>query len=477
MRYRTWLRPGMRVKRWIIVLFGGVVLTSLATAMGLAWLYRNYTVPGELSDFVFYATLQFIDHPFRELIIIVPGGLLIAWGILQLSRSLTGPLVEARPDEGGLAKIIETHRFGADEPGLHIVTIGGGTGLSTLLRGIKHEPVRITAIVTAGDDGGSSGRLRSEFNVPAPGDIRNCLVALADSETLLGDLFQYRFDAKGSSLDGHSFGNLFITALAKVSGSFEQAIIESGRVLNIRGAVYPSSNENIVVGAEMADGSILRGETTIVNARERINRVFLDPPTAEAYLPAVRAILEADLVVLGPGSLYTSVVPNLMVEGIAHALRHTPAEKVYVCNVATQPGETDNYDVADHIRGIHRHLGDLPIDRIIVNSNLKPSERGIKPEWGVSAVSFNGLDEFEGRLTVEPRDVVNPDFPLRHDPQKLASVLVDVAGRTAPSSAKSRSTRTSAETVPYGRSMPTEASGSSNGSKRGASPVISGSSK
>ncbi len=419
----------MRVKRWIIVLFGGVVLTSLATAMGLAWLYRNYSVPGQFSNVVYYATLQFIDHPYRELLVIVPGAALLIWGVLQLSRSLTGPLMESRPDEGGLAKIIETHRLGESEPRLKIVTIGGGTGLSTLLRGIKLEPVAITAIVTAGDDGGSSGRLRTEFNVPAPGDIRNCLVALADSETLLGDLFQYRFDAEGSSLDGHSFGNLFITALAKVSGSFEQAIIESGRVLNIRGAVYPSSTENIVVGAEMADGTVLRGETTIVDAKAGINRVFLDPPDAEAYLPAVTAILEADLVVLGPGSLYTSVIPNLLVDGIAHALRHSTAEKVYVCNVATQPGETDGYDVADHIRGIQRQLGDLPIDRVIVNSNLEPSADGIKPEWGVSAVRFNGLGDFEGQLVVEPRDVVNPDFPLRHDPQKLARVLVELAQR------------------------------------------------
>ncbi len=430
MQYRTWLRPGMMVKRWIIVVFGGILLTSLSTAMGLAWLYRNYTVPEQFTELVYYATLQFIDHPYRELLVIIPGAVLIIGGAYRLSHSITAPFMDSRAGEGGLAKIIETHRFGEREPLAHIVAIGGGTGLSTLLRGIKHEPVRITAIVTAGDDGGSSGRLRTEFNVPAPGDIRNCLVALADSETLLGDLFQYRFDSEDSGLDGHSFGNLFITALAKVSGSFEQAIIESGRVLNIRGSVFPSSIENLVVGGEMADGTVLRGETTIVNARTPINRVFLDPPNAEAYLPAVRAILEADIVVLGPGSLYTSVIPNLMVEGIAHALRHTPAEKVYVCNVATQPGETDGYDVADHVRGIHRHLGDLPIDRIIVNSNLEPSESGIRPEWGVTAVRFNGLEEFDGRLIVEPRDVVNPDYPLRHDPEKLAKVLVDLARRT-----------------------------------------------
>lgn len=455
----------MMVKRWIAVLFGGIVLTSLSTAMGLAWLYRNYTVPDRLTDAVYYGTLQFIAHPYREMLVVAPGAILIVWGVYRLSRSLTGPLMETRMGEGGLAKIIETHRLGERVPSLHIVTIGGGTGLSTLLRGLKHQPVRITAIVTAGDDGGSSGRLRTEFNVPAPGDIRNCLVALADSETLLGDLFQYRFETEDSGLHGHSFGNLFITALTKVSGSFEQAIIESGRVLNIRGSVFPSSIENIVVGAEMADGTVLRGETTIVNARAGINRVFLDPPSAEAYLPAVRAILEADLIVLGPGSLYTSVIPNLLVEGIAHALRHTPAETVYVCNVATQPGETDGYEADDHVRGIHRHLGDLPIDRVIVNSNLEPSETGIKPEWGVSAVRFTGLEEFDDRLTVEMHDVVNPDFPLRHDPEKLAGVLVELARRARASAQPLRRQRQATLGTPdaNGRIATTALPGRTNG--------------
>lgn len=426
--YRTWLRPGMMIKRWIVMLFVGILFTSLSTAMGLAWLYRNYAFPTEISGFVQAVTLQFIPHPYREVIVFTPGLALIVVGLYKLSRSLTSPLMETRQDEGGLAQIIANHRFKDREPALRIVTIGGGTGLSTLLRGMKHLPVQITAVVTAGDDGGSSGRLRSEFNVPAPGDIRNCLVALADSETLLGELFQYRFETEDPGLNGHSFGNLFITAMTKVSGSFERAIIESSRVLNIRGTVVPSSLENIVVGAEMADGTTLRGETTIVESRTPIRHVFLEPANAEAYEPAVAAIMTADLVVLGPGSLYTSVIPNLLVQGIAHALRHTPAERVYVCNVATQPGETDGYSVKDHIAGIAEHLGDLPIDRVLVNSNLEPSKDGIKPEWGVSAVEFTGLGAFEGRIEIETRDVVNPDFPLRHDPDKLAAVLVELAG-------------------------------------------------
>lgn len=428
-RYRTWLRPGMMIKRWIAVLFVGILFTSLATAMGLAWLYRNYAFPERFTTLVQTGTLQFIDHPYREIIIFSPGLVLILLGLYKLTRSITAPLLEARQGEGSLTQILAAHRFRDPEPTMHIVTIGGGTGLSTLLRGLKHHPVRITAIVTAGDDGGSSGRLRTEFNVPAPGDIRNCLVALADSETLLGDLFQYRFDTEDSGLNGHSFGNLFITALAKVTGSFEQAIIESARVLNVRGAVVPSSTENIVVGAEMSDGRILRGETTIVEARAGIKRVFLDPSNAEAYQPAVAAIMSANLVVLGPGSLYTSVLPNLLVNGIAHAMRYTPAQRIYVCNVATQPGETDGYDVLDHIEGLADHLGDLPVDVVLINSNLEPAKHNIKPDWGVSPVELHGLNGFADEIDIESRDLVNSSFPLRHDPEKLAAALVDIASK------------------------------------------------
>lgn len=426
MKFRTWLRPGMMIKRWIIMLSLGIVITSLSFAMGLAWIYRNYDFPESTATLVQVLTLQFIPHPYREIVVLVPGAAFILIGLFQLSRSLLSPFMDQRSGGGGLAELIATHRFGSAEPELRVVTIGGGTGLSTLLRGLKQHPVEITAIVTVGDDGGSSGRLRTEFNMPPPGDIRNCLVALADSETLLGELFQYRFDEGDSSLSGHSFGNLFITAMTRVSGSFEQAIIESSRVLNIRGTVVPSSLEDITIAAEMMDGRILHGETTIVNERAAIKRVFLEPGNASAYDPAIEAILSADLIVLGPGSLYTSVIPNLLVEGIAHALRFAPGERVYVCNVATQPGETDGFSVVDHIRALEEHCGGLPVDRILVNSNLGPSVTGIKPEWGVSAVRYNGPGSFDGRIAVDERDVVNPDFPLRHDPEKLAVALIEI---------------------------------------------------
>ncbi|MCO5178094.1 MAG: YvcK family protein, partial [Thermomicrobiales bacterium] len=210
MKLRTWLRPGMQIKRWILLLLAGLIMISLALAMALAWIYRTYDFPSSAAGIVQAITLQFIPHPFREILVVTVGGGITIYGFLRLSRSMLSPFMDTRPGSPALAEIIATHRFGVSEPDLRIVTIGGGTGLSTLLRGLKQHNVSITAIVTVGDDGGSSGRLRSEFNMPSPGDIRNCLVALADSEMLLSDLFQYRFEAADSALDGHSFGNLFI---------------------------------------------------------------------------------------------------------------------------------------------------------------------------------------------------------------------------------------------------------------------------
>ncbi len=427
MKLRTWLRPGMFIKRWILLLLTGLVTTSLAMAMALAWVYRNYDFPPSLTGFVQTITLQFIPHPYREGVMVLLGIGFIGFGSLQLGRSLLAPFMAERPSGKGLADIIQAHRFGPAAPELKVVAIGGGTGLSTLLRGLKQHDIAITAIVTVGDDGGSSGRLRTEFNMPPPGDIRNCIVALADVEPLMGDLFQYRFEQEGSALDGHSFGNIFITAMTQVSGSFEQAIVESSRVLAVRGNVVPSSLENITVCAEMDDGRVIRGESRIVAERATIQRVFLDPPHPAAYDPAIVAILSADLIVLGPGSLYTSVLPNLLVQGITHAIRCSTATKVYVCNVATQRGETDNFGVADHFRALHKHMEGPIVDHVLVNNNLGPASTKIKPEWSVNAVDPQGVAELEGVAHVVLRDVVNPDFPLRHDPEKLAAALLDLA--------------------------------------------------
>jgi uncharacterized cofD-like protein len=428
MNLRMWLRPGMAVKRWIIALLLGLVLTSLAIAMALAWFYRNYDVPAGLTNFVQTITLQFIPHPYREVIMAAVGLVFIVGGFYQLSRSLLAPFWDTGSGpEQPLAEIIQAHRFGPRQPELRVVAIGGGTGLSTLLRGLKTHDIDITAVVTVGDDGGSSGRLRTEFNMPPPGDIRNCIVALADSETLMSDLFQHRFEQEGSALDGHSFGNLFITALTQVSGSFEQAVAESSRVLAVRGKVMPSSLENITVCAEMDDGRVIRGESAIVEERQKISTVYLDPANPSPYDPALLSILSADLIILGPGSLYTSVLPNLLVDRLPEAIKASNAAKVYVCNVATQRGETDDFEAVDHVLALEEHVGRGVVDHVLINSNLEPARALIKPEWSVREVGLGGLEKLDDSVRVVLEDVVNPEFPLRHDPAKLSRALIQLA--------------------------------------------------
>ena len=424
---RTWLRPGMLIKRWVALFMISVTITSLALAMALAWIYRSYDFPRSTATLVKLLTLQFIPHPWREGLVLLVGAALLVYSFRRLSHSVIAPLMARSAASGEtLAQIVAEHRFGPSRPDLTVVAIGGGTGLSTLLRGLKRHNLAITAIVTVADDGGSTGRIREEFNIPAPGDIRSCIVALADAESTVGKLFQYRFDRAGSDLAGHSFGNLFITALAQVTGSFEQAVIESSRVLAVRGRVLPSTLENVTLCAELIDGSIVRGESTISRRKPPIKRVFLDPGHPEGYGPAIGAIMNADLIVLGPGSLYTSVLPNLMVAGITEAIRWSGGTVVYVCNVATQPGETDHFGAADHIRAILDHVGEGVLDYALVNSNTA-SVDAIRPEWRVEAVTDQDLAGIERRVQVLSRDVVNDQNPLRHDPDKLAAALVEVA--------------------------------------------------
>ena len=426
--WRVWLRPGMFVKRWVLLFLVSVVVVGLAIAMGLAWVYRNVNFPAWVQDAVYAGTLQFIPHPWREAIVLAVGGTVFVVSLVSLSRALIGPIMKATSGNQNVAQIVAEHRFGPIRPSLNIVAIGGGTGLSTLLRGLKHAEVGITAIVTVADDGGSTGRIRKDFDIPAPGDIRNCLVALADNESTVGKLFHYRFDKEGSELSGHSFGNLFITALAQVTGSFEQAVIESANVLAVRGRVLPSTLENVTLCAELVDGSIVRGESTISRNKPPIKRVYLEPGNPGGYEPALGAIIHADLIVLGPGSLYTSVLPNLMVDGVIEAIRWSRGNVVYVCNVATQPGETDHFGAKDHIRTVKDCLGPGVLSHALVNTNRLPASN-IKPEWNVDPVLAEDFSDLENELTVVARDVVNDNNPLRHDPDKLAAALMEIARR------------------------------------------------
>jgi uncharacterized cofD-like protein len=416
----------MHVKRWAALFLFGTILTGLAVAMGLVYSYRYVPFPEPISSVVQIVTLQFLPRELRFILVFLLGVVCMALGSYRLASAVIRPVMAHLKADKQLVQIVAEHRFGNHIPSAKVAAIGGGTGLSTLLRGLKRHDLALTAVVTVADDGGSTGKIRNSYDIPAPGDIRNCLVALADDESLVSRLFQYRFDQAGSELDGHSFGNIFITALTKVTGSFEQAVIESANVLNIRGRVLPSTVANVRLDAELMDGTILHGESNIPNRQSPIRDVYLSPPNPEGYRQAVLSILNADLIVLGPGSLYTSILPNLLVPDIVRAIRASSASKVYVINVATQTGETDHFSALDHAEVIDRHLGPGVLDAVLVNTN-RASAKAIGRDVPIEPVFPDSLDHLDPRIKVVARDVVNDQNPLRHDPDKLAVVLLELA--------------------------------------------------
>jgi uncharacterized cofD-like protein len=346
--------------------------------------------------------------------------------LIGLNRALLEPFVEPDPE-----KVVNAvYQYRRRGRGSKVVAIGGGHGLSVLLRGLKQYTSNITAIVTVADDGGSSGRLRRELGVLPPGDFRNCIAALADDEALTTQLFQYRFSSppsgtsgKSSSLNGHSFGNLFITAMAEVTGSFERAILESGQVLAVQGRVLPSTLRDVTLMADLQAESVrlsrVTGESSITKADGAITRVYLEPDDAPAYPGAVRALLDADLIVAGPGSLYTSVLPNLLVPDVARAVRASQATKVYVCNVATQRGETDGYSTGDHVRALEAHVGAGLFPLVLANDNLVVD---FDAPSGVELVPLDFPPRAEYQVLAT--DLVDPVHPWRHDSDKLARALL-----------------------------------------------------
>jgi uncharacterized cofD-like protein len=413
-----WLYPGIGVKRWLFLLMLGITCISLGLAYFLINIYRQQSPTGVF----YYLTLQFAPRLVRSVVVGGVGVVAVMIAVLQLNRSLLAPFL--RPGQQ-IAQTLYQHRQRGRGP--RVVVIGGGTGLSTLLRGLKEHTSNITAIVTVADDGGSSGRLRRELGVLPPGDFRNCIAALADAESLTTQLFQYRFSGV-DSLNGHSFGNLFIAAMADVTGSFERAILESGRVLAVQGRILPSTLTDVTLCADLreedeATGALSRveGESSITAADLVIERVFLQPDQVRAYPESIRAILEAELIVIGPGSLFTSVLPNLLVEDITKAIRASPASVVYVCNVATQRGETDGFSVAGHVEALQRHVGRGVFHYILVNDNFDVK---LDPHWDTRFVSldYEPVDDY----AIVTADVVDPQRPWRHDPQKLARKLMEL---------------------------------------------------
>ncbi len=374
-----------------------------------------------------YVFLVFLPRPWRAVLftLLGLGGLMV--GITQLNRTLLRPFVP--PGERVIDVLYRYHR--QPDEGPRVVVIGGGHGLSTLLRGLKAYTSHITAIVTVADDGGSSGRLRRELGILPPGDFRNCMAALSEAEDLMLRLLQYRFSG-GEGLQGHSFGNLFIAAMVGVTGSFDQGLAQSSRVLAVQGRVLPATLEAVTLCAEVAlfqDGELVGwkrvvGESQIPKSGGRIMRVFLEPEVTRAYPEAVRAILHADLVIAGPGSLYTSVLPNLLVREIVDALRATSARKVYIANVATQKGETDGYTVGDHVRALHEHMGVDVFQWVIYNTNYRPA---LPPGIAWVKPGPNDRDTF----SLVGGDVVDEHKPWRHDPGKLAALVMSLLSHSA----------------------------------------------
>ncbi len=418
--FLKWLYPGMHIKRWLVLLIFGICLMGLGIAYILREAYLSYTLPG----IFYYITLQFIPRWMRGMLFISLSLGTVGLAVWKLNQSLLWAFV--RPDrEMTMAETIYNRRILARGP--KIVAIGGGTGLSMLLRGLKRYTSNLTAIVTVADDGGSTGRLRQEFGVIAPGDLRQCIAALAEAEPLMSRLFQYRFK-EGNGLEGHSFGNLFIVAMADVTGNFETAIHETSRVLNTRGTILPSTLEDVTLSARTNEDEVVHGESKITEKGGAIREVFLNPRDAQAHPDALRAVLDADIIIIGPGSLYTSVLPNLLVRDLQKAIMASAATRLFVCNVATQHGETDGFNVSDHLKVLEAHTQRGIAHVVLANNNIAPE---LPQSWQSNPVKVNGVAELPDIRVVEA-DVVAEQNRYRHDPDKLAATILRLYdGRSA----------------------------------------------
>ncbi|MGH7764544.1 MAG: gluconeogenesis factor YvcK family protein [Candidatus Dormibacteraceae bacterium] len=405
-----WLTPGLQIKRWLLLLMVSELVLVLGVAYALKEIYQSATLPHGF----YYVTLQFLPYWARAGIFGILGVGLLLLSYLKLTQSVLGPFIPGN----STSSIVEViHAFRVRGRGPRIVAIGGGTGLSSLLRGLKIYTSNLSAIVTVADDGGSSGRLRDEYRILPPGDFRQCLIALADAEPLMKQLFDHRF--KEGSLDGHSFGNLFIMAMADVTGNFEHALRESGKILAVKGTIIPSTLQDVTLVASI-NGRTVEGESKIPQQNAPISHVLLKPDGAQVNPEAAQAILSAELVVVGPGSLYTSILPNLLVEGMVEAIKASPALKVYICNVAAQRGETDGYGVDDYLRVIREHVGANLFDFVLVNSNTSHV-----PTGGQSSVIFKPSDSAEHpEVRFIAADVVNSRIPSHHDPDKLSRTIM-----------------------------------------------------
>ncbi len=411
MQFFKWLYPGLGIKRWIILCALGLGLI-VAVAMGAVKVLTHKSV---------------LLGAFATAILIF-GIFLVYTGIKNMVRIFVRTLMPIHQDSSSsplVDLVYQRRQIESLSRGPRVVAVGGGTGLSTLLAGIKAFTSNITAIVTVTDTGGSSGRLRDEMDILPPGDIRNCLVALADAEPLIRDLFQYRFE-EGNGLKGHSFGNLFIAALSKVTGDFEKAIRASSEVLAIRGRVIPSTLQKVTLVGEFKDGGIAEGETNITEQNKPLRNIRLKPKNCIATPEALHAIGNAEVIILGPGSLYTSILPNLLIEQIGEAILKSDAQKFFIINIMTQPGETDGFSAYDHLRVLLDHTDPRLVDVCVVNTQPVPKtmiqkyrEKGAEPvRLDLNVIREKGYEVVEGSL-------LKAESQVRHDPPTLGRLIFD----------------------------------------------------
>lgn len=422
-----WLYPGLNIKRWLLLFSLGLMVVAFGVA-----LIMNYQVFGQVEEeilrllYVFTGTYDYAFLATAGIGLIVAGMIVMLYALRKLVKRFFALVA---PDEEEVSKQIAS-RIELSR-GVRIVAIGGGHGLSTLLKGLKQKTSNISAIVTVADDGGSSGRLREEMDIIAPGDLRNCLVALADKDTALEQLFQYRFGGEGE-LSGHSLGNLFLAALIKEFGNAQNALETASTVLNIRGKVMPATAERIRLLAKMSDGKEIEGESEIAaygaSRKTKILRMSMIPEAPIAVGDALEAIRHADLITLGPGSLYTSVLPDLLVPEILQAIKESNAPCLYICNVMTQPGETEGYTVSDHVKALIEHVGKNVIDYVLVN-NASPSQEILKKyeEAGEFPVKIDAKQVEETGVIMIESDLLGEEKRAFHDNLILAENIIRIS--------------------------------------------------
>jgi uncharacterized cofD-like protein len=425
---RRWLTPGIGIKRWMLLVFVGLLFLALAFAYALRQATRELEPGGISQSLIDLLTLSFLPAPARVFVVAGIGLGCVAIGAVMVIRAFMDPF---RSDDGRqpLVEVIYQKRFLSRGP--RIVAIGGGTGLSTLLRGLKEHTSNLTAVVTVADDGGSSGVLRNELGIPPVGDIRNCIAALADAETMMDRVLQYRFPDEGSGgegqgLAGHAMGNLLIAAMTAVEdGDFEEGVRRINRILAVRGQVVPVSATPLTLHARLGDGHEVVGQSTVMRT-SGIERVWLTPDDVLPSDDALEAIADAELIVLGPGSLFTSLLPSLLIPGIRDAVAGAPAPKVYVCNVATQEGETTGFDLAAHLEALVAHTEPGLVDVVLANTHF---DARVPEDWTAQPVGLRWPPKLEPvpRLVLE--HVVDPENAHHHDPERLAAALMAILER------------------------------------------------